>query len=405
MLGDKLHAAFVRGDELPNLISPAGHTPILQRRRAAMIQSRVRMVAVVFGVLTPLWIVIDVTVFDWTLAVWLILLRLAASAAFLALALDRRTCDDLPGAWRRLAALLAIPTLFFGISHPLLYNQGVDDLRIAVSAGYGYLPFVMVAGLSVFPLTVVEGALFAAPMLAAHLSAGFYGSLVMPFPSYISALWLLALIAVVATLAAISQLHFMIALLEQAAHDALTGAFSRRIGEELLKLQVAHAERTAQPLAAIFVDLDDFKAVNDRFGHDEGDRVLRHAANTIRSLLRQSDALVRWGGEEFLVIMPDTAVDGAMIAVGRMRRAGFGRRPDGSLQTASIGVAEQTADRAADWESLVELADQRMYRAKQDGKNRVVATGAGAGTGAGTGTGAATAAGGSDADPWDSIVA
>ena len=109
------------------------------------------------------------------------------------------------------------------------------------------------------------------------------------------------------------------------------------------------------------------------------DRVLRHAANTIRSLLRQSDALVRWGGEEFLVVMPDTPVEGAMIAVERMRRAGFGKRPDGSLQTASIGIAEQTADRPADWESLVELADQRMYRAKQDGKDRVVGTDGGNG--------------------------
>ncbi|MBY6264731.1 GGDEF domain-containing protein [Azospirillum sp. 412522] len=392
--------AFVRGDELPDLIHPSGHTPILQRRRAAMIQSRVRMVALIFGVLTPLWIAIDVTVFEWSLAIWLILLRLTASAAFLALAFDRRSCEDMTCAWGRLAALLAIPTLFFAISHPLLYNQGVDDLRIAVSAGYGYLPFVMVAGLSVFPLTALEGALFATPMLGAHLAAGFYGSLVMPFPSYISALWLLALIAVVATLAAISQLHFMIALLEQAAHDALTGAFSRRIGEELLKLQVAHAERAAQPLAAIFVDLDDFKAVNDRYGHEEGDRVLRHAANTIRSLLRQSDALVRWGGEEFLVVMPDTSMAGALMAVERMRRAGFGKRPDGTLQTASIGIAEQTTDRAADWESLVELADQRMYRAKQDGKDRVVisdaTTEAGAEAGAKPGT---------DSDPWDSIVA
>lgn len=387
-----LFGAFVRSDELPDLILPAGHTPILQRRRAAMIQSRVRMVALIFGILTPLWIAIDVTVFEWSLAIWLILLRLTASAAFLALALDRRSCEDMACAWGRLAALLAIPTLFFAVSHPLLYNQGVDDLRIAVSAGYGYLPFVMVAGLSVFPLTAAEGALFAAPMLGAHLAAGFYGSLVMPFPSYISALWLLVLIAVVATLAAISQLHFMIALLEQAAHDALTGAFSRRIGEELLKLQVAHAERTAQPLTVIFVDLDDFKAVNDRHGHEEGDRVLRHAANTIRSLLRQSDALIRWGGEEFLVVMPDTPVEGAMIAVERMRRAGFGKRPDGTLQTASIGIAEQTADRPADWESLVELADQRMYRAKQEGKDRVVVSGS-------------AAAPPAEAEPWDSITA
>ncbi|SMH55806.1 diguanylate cyclase (GGDEF) domain-containing protein [Azospirillum lipoferum] len=374
MLGNPSFADFIRSDQIRDLIVPSGHSPILNRRRAAMIHSRVRMVAMVFGLLTPLWIIIDVTVFNWPLSAALAALRLTASGAFLALALDPRPCDDIKDAWWRLAALLAIPTLFFTISHPLLYEQGMDDLRIAVTAGYGYLPFVMVAGLSVFPLTAKEGALFAAPMLAAHLGAGFYGSLVLPFPSYISALWLLVLIAVVATLAAISQLHFMIALLEQAAHDVLTGALSRRIGEELLRLQLAHAQRSHQPLSAIFVDLDDFKAVNDRFGHDEGDRVLRHAATTIRSLLRESDALVRWGGEEFLVIMPDTPIDGAMIAVERMRTAGFGKRPDGALQTASIGIAEQHADRSIDWEALVELADQRMYQAKQAGKDRVVST-------------------------------
>ncbi|MFD1624713.1 sensor domain-containing diguanylate cyclase [Azospirillum griseum] len=372
MLGDLPLADLLRGHQLRHLIHPTKHTPILGRRRAAMIQSRVRMVALVFGLLTPLWIAIDMMVFSWPLSGQLMGLRLAASAAFLTLAWESHPCEDIRSAWIRLGALLAIPTLFFTISHPLLYAEGTDDLRVAVTAGYGYLPFVMVAGLSVFPLTALEGALFATPMLAAHLGAGFYGSLVLPFPSYLSALWLLLLIAVVATLAAMSQLHFMIALLEQAAHDVLTGAFSRRIGEELLKLQVANAQRSRQPLSTVFVDLDDFKAVNDRYGHDEGDRVLRHAATTIRSMLRESDALVRWGGEEFLLIMPDTPVSGAMIAVERMRTAGFGKRPDGSLQTASVGVAEQNTDRLFDWEALVDLADQRMYQAKQSGKNRVV---------------------------------
>ena len=98
------------------------------------------------------------------------------------------------------------------------------------------------------------------------------------------------------------------------------------------------------------------------------------------------------------MVMPDTPLDGAVIAVERMRRAGFGKRPDGSLQTASIGIAEQTADRPADWEALVELADQRMYRAKQDGKDRVVITGT-------TAESAAGAKRETDADPWDSIVA
>nr|WP_246499310.1 GGDEF domain-containing protein [Azospirillum soli] len=346
---------------------------MIQRRRAVLIHSRVRMVAAAFAVLTPLWVVIDVIIFGWPLWGYLAALRLVASAAFGALALGYRISDDMHSAWRGLALLLAVPTVFFVISHPMLNEHEIVGVAAAVAAGYAFLPFVMVAGLSVFPLTAGESAVFALPMLSAHLLAGVYGSLVFPFPSYLGALWLLVLIMVVATLAAMSQLHFMMALVDQASHDGLTGAFSRRIGEELLRLQFAHAQRSDYALAVVFFDLDNFKGINDRFGHDEGDKVLRGAAEAIREMLRQSDVLVRWGGEEFVVIMPNTPRDGALTAVERLRIKGFGLRPDGTPQTASIGIAEYGTDRPADWEKLVDLADHRMYLAKQNGKDRIVA--------------------------------
>jgi len=360
-------------EQLHDLMHPGGHTPIIQRRRAVLIHSRVRMVAATFAVLTPLWIVIDVFIFEWPLWGWLALLRVVASAAFGALALGYRISDDMGSAWRGLALLLAVPTVFFLLSHPMLNERDIIGFAGALSAGYAFLPFVMVAGLSVFPLTALEGLLFALPLLSAHLAAGVYGSLVFPFPSYVGALWLLVLITVVATLAAMSQLHFMMALVDQASHDSMTGAFGRRIGEELLRLQFAHAQRSEHPLALIFVDLDDFKKVNDRYGHDEGDRVLRTAADAIRSMLRQSDILVRWGGEEFLLVMPNTGREGARAAAERLRHIGLGARPDGTVQTASIGIAEYMADRPEDWERLVDLADHRMYLAKQAGKDRIVA--------------------------------
>ena len=86
------------------------------------------------------------------------------------------------------------------------------------------------------------------------------------------------LLSSVATLAAMSQLHFLMALVNQSSHDKLTGTYARRIGEEMLNLQFGNARRNKRPLSLVFVDLDDFKKVNDRYGHDEGDRVLRTAA-------------------------------------------------------------------------------------------------------------------------------
>lgn len=359
-------------DQLRDLIHPRHHTTLIQRRRAVLIHSRVRMVAAAFAVLTPLWIIIDVMIFDWPLWGWLAALRVVASAGFGALALGYRITDDIGSAWRGLALLLAVPTLFFLFSHPVLNEREVSGISGAIGSGYAFLPFVMVAGLSVFPITAVEGLLFALPMLAAHLGAGLYGSLVFPFPHYLGALWLLVLIMVVATLAGMSQLHFMMALVDQASHDGLTGAFGRRIGEELLRIQFSYAQRSSQPLTLVFVDLDNFKQVNDRHGHDEGDRVLRDAAESLRAVLRTSDILIRWGGEEFLVVLPNTDTDGALRAIERLRTRGLAQRPDGTGQTASIGLAEFTEELPPDWETLVEVADHRMYVAKQSGKDRVV---------------------------------
>lgn len=359
--------------QLRDLLIPKDHSSLIQRRRALLILSRVRMVAALFSVLTPLWIVIDVVFFGWPLWGWLAVVRVAASVAFGTLALSYRHVDDIRSAWRAMAWLLAVPTVFFVITHPVLNAFELGGPAVAVSAGYAFLPFVMVAGLSVFPITAIEGIVFATPLLGAHLTAGLYGSMVFPFNSYLGALWLLVLLMVVASFAAMSQLHFMMALVNQASHDVLTGAFSRRIGEELLRLQFNSSLRTHRSLAVVFVDLDNFKSINDRYGHEEGDRTLRTAALALATVLRHSDIMVRWGGEEFVLILANTDRDGAVTAIQRLRAQGLGLRPDGTPQTASIGIAESLSDGAPDWQKLVEVADQRMYQAKQAGRDRICA--------------------------------
>src|SRR5690606_29310863 len=113
----------------------------------------------------------------------------------------------------------------------------------------------------------------------------------------------------VTALANISQLAFMLTLVRQAIHDPLTGMLTRGSGKEILYIQWAAAQRNQQPLALAFIDLDHFKAVNDDFGHDAGDQVLRMFAKQIGKRIRSSDSILRWGGEEFLIIMPNTSLD------------------------------------------------------------------------------------------------
>ncbi|MBI4969977.1 MAG: GGDEF domain-containing protein [Rhodospirillales bacterium] len=355
-----------------DLVVPGGHGPLVERRRAGLIISRARMVAAVFALLTPSWIVIDLIMLPWPLWGFLAALRLFATVVFAILALGYRPSETMASAYLAVAWLLAVPTVFFLVSHPLLGHYKLHGLAHAMAAGYAFLPFVMIAGLSVFPITALEGAIFAFPMLGSQIFVLFYSQLLnFTTSSHLGAIWLLMVLTVVAALAGMSQLHFMIALVNQSSHDGLTGAYTRRIGEELFDLQFRLSMRNDIPFAVAFIDLDHFKRINDTFGHEEGDRTLRRAAESIRRCLRRGDVLIRWGGEEFVILMPGSDCAGALNAVDRLRAHGLGARPDGQPQTASIGMAERAHDGTEEWQSLIEKADQRMYAAKQAGRNRI----------------------------------
>jgi diguanylate cyclase (GGDEF)-like protein len=358
--------------ELGWLMSGRHHLSLLTTRRTTMIVSRVRLVAGIFGVLTPLWILIDIYTFDRAVWVGLVAARLVATAAFFSLLRLPRRMDALSDAYKALAMLLAIPSLFFLFTYHHMAGLKLHGVQEAFAVGYAFLPFVMLAGLSVFPLTLLECLICAAPILLSQAITSLLGSQVFDWPTAAASFWLLLLITGVSAMAGISQLGFIIVLMREAVRDSLTGCFSRRSGEELLDLQFRLAERHQAPLALAFFDLDHFKGINDRYGHDAGDQALRSAAANIRDQARATDVLIRWGGEEFLLLMPGTDLQGARIALERLRAKGIGQRPDGTALTASIGVAERGADGAAYWQGLITTADSRMYQAKQSGRDRIV---------------------------------
>jgi two-component system, cell cycle response regulator len=156
--------------------------------------------------------------------------------------------------------------------------------------------------------------------------------------------------------------------------DALTGLHNRRHLEERLGEFVSLARRHGEDLAAAMIDLDHFKRINDNGGHPAGDAVLRVTAERLRGILRAEDVLGRWGGEEFLALLPRTDAAGAQLAAERMRQAVAGQPiplPEGgeTRVTASIGAATGVDHGAAD---LVRRADAALYEAKAAGRNRVV---------------------------------
>ncbi|MDP2769842.1 MAG: GGDEF domain-containing protein, partial [Giesbergeria sp.] len=160
----------------------------------------------------------------------------------------------------------------------------------------------------------------------------------------------------------------------QARHDPLTGSLNRKGLDEVIEREIARAQRTETPLCVSLLDVDNFKQINDRLGHESGDAALVHLATVVREVMRPQDMLARYGGEEFVVVLPDTALDQGVEAMQRLQRElttrFFLRNNEKILITFSAGVAQLTSTETAT--EAIHRADQSMYLAKRSGKNRVL---------------------------------
>jgi diguanylate cyclase (GGDEF)-like protein/PAS domain S-box-containing protein len=154
---------------------------------------------------------------------------------------------------------------------------------------------------------------------------------------------------------------------EQARTDDLTGLSNRRVWDAELPREIARSRRNGSALAVAMIDLDGLKAINDTKGHQAGSNVIKAASSAWAAVLRESDLLVRFGGDEFAVIMPDCSLEDGRRTAERLRTA------IGPVPTASIGVAEW--DHVEDGDTLVERADEALYEAKRAGRNRVAVAG------------------------------
>jgi len=172
------------------------------------------------------------------------------------------------------------------------------------------------------------------------------------------------------------QLRSALQLVEiDAVTDPLTGLANRRGLDVLLKQQLELATKEARPFAVLMLDIDHFKLVNDTYGHSIGDDALRAFVFRVRNYLRQGDACTRYGGEEFVVVLPDTSLETAIDVAERLRR---GVAESGLLTvpplktTVSIGVAVYVAGQTL--EELLKMADAAVYCAKRGGRNQVRAS-------------------------------
>ncbi len=153
--------------------------------------------------------------------------------------------------------------------------------------------------------------------------------------------------------------------------DGLTGIYNRAKIEQILTIEVLRSRRYKHPLSIILADIDHFKTVNDTYGHNVGDVVLTGIAGLMKEHVREVDTVGRWGGEEFLIVCPDTLADGAIKLAEKLRKKIEKHHFKGiGVKTLSMGVAQLGKD---DWdEDMIKRADKNLYKAKRAGRNKVV---------------------------------
>ena len=360
-------------EQFADLVSAKGHQEIIRQHRAELIASRIFPFAVLFGILVPAWGVLDLIFFPAEIALAFLAMRLVSGGAFFALAyITRKLRIGMKRALSCLMAMLMIPTLFFQFSSPMIEAVELTGMAVTLMHLYGLLPYVVIASLALFPLTLKEFSLFAL-VLVALASFGLYNSESSDLNMLLVQLWLLLVILGVSMFSSLQQVRYLISQMVKASYDGLTKLLTRRAGMDILESLFRATGLQQSNFSVLFIDLDKFKAINDTLGHDAGDEVLRQTAKSLSESIRRGDAAIRWGGEEFLVLLPHTDAKAAKIVVSRIMEKGLATLPDGTPVTASMGLAEQHEDKTHNWKDLVDLADKRLYAAKQTGRAKCIA--------------------------------
>lgn len=172
-------------------------------------------------------------------------------------------------------------------------------------------------------------------------------------------------------------------LAETVRLDGLTRILNRAALDEAAAQEVSRCQRHGKPLSMLMLDIDRFKQINDQYGHKAGDDVLRQVVENMRRHLRREDHFGRYGGDEFVFLLPETPTEGGKLLAERIRRAISGRKLELGTEsvtvTASIGVATIDCRSDVDWEQLAMRADAALYEAKRQGRNRVVSAAGDAG--------------------------
>ncbi len=362
---------WLRVTNLSDLSSNRWHSRDFNGSRAEYIYMRLRLLSWVFALLAIAWVPVDVLFTPNEVLGKILGLRFAYSGFFLMLGIWATHPQSLFYTRLRVAFFVLIPCVFY-VSSRLIFSEHADLQGVLI--GYSFLPYLTVTLLAVFPLVLLEGLIYTLLVALSFVGTEYYLGNLQDI-STLGNIWLLTLLAVISMWAQLSQLQMLLRLYREASRDALTGLVNRGVINKWLKPEIRRARENNQALSAMLIDLDFFKRVNDTYGHLAGDQVLKDFAALLKSQLLGFNLIGRYGGEEFLVILPRlNAVETVELAERIRQRCHANTTHSISGETikytVSIGVSQLRKDDTMS--ALIDRADKGLYRSKEEGRDRVV---------------------------------
>ncbi|HEY5717696.1 MAG TPA: GGDEF domain-containing protein [Motiliproteus sp.] len=356
--------------QLQDILRATHHSADFDETRAAYLRVRLRFMLLFFILAVPAWLPIDYFTLEPSNFNSIAIARLCLTFTLLVLLLLCRRKANPKQVTALLCATMLASTLFYLVAMATLHT-GVTEEPLA---GYSAMPMMMIALTGLFPVTLLLGTALIVAILVCYLALqAWLGTLLTS--ETLNTLWVLGLIAGVTLWIQCGQLLMLLKLYRESTRDALTGLINRRVLMKQLQAQMMLAENSRIPFSVMMCDLDRFKRINDTHGHLVGDEILKLAATLLQQKMRREDIVARFGGEEFMILIPSLNTQQALPLAEAVRAAfeDAAYHTDAGVSvpvTTSIGLTDYLPGEAV--EVLLERADTLLYRAKQQGRNQVI---------------------------------
>ncbi len=364
-IADKI-SILLAGFQLTDVLSSKSHSEDFNDTRSNFIQGRLKLMVFVFAILVPLSFSIDLVLLEEAQLQSMFYLRIALAVALITLALFIKKNTTPITLKYLLPTGFLLPIIFYVFTQIVFSNQ-TQEVNIA---GYNFMPYLMVAMLALFPLTIIHSLTILTLIFIPFLAVEIFLDQLLTFTT-LNKVWAFIMFSGVTLWLQTGQLVMLMKLYRESTLDPLTGLINRRVLMKRLEKEI-----TAQREFYIFIfDLDKFKRINDTYGHLDGDLVLKTMAEVIKNEMRVNDVIARFGGEEFVAVMSGLDKQNALMIAERIRatcqQTTITNKDGIAIKvTTSIGITRHQMKDSL--EETFNRADELLYQAKSTGRNKVV---------------------------------